>query len=92
MSMHTIYVLMKAGEVRDMAPSLAAGQALEFFKNAYIWNGQTGQVYACHMSDSAAQEVREAFYNNKPGTLKQTPASTLIKRYSSYMNHCADVM
>ena len=55
MSMHTIYVLMKDGEVRDMAPSLAAGQALEFFKNAYIWNGQTGQVYACHMSDSAAQ-------------------------------------
>lgn len=89
MSMHTIYVLMKDGEVRDMAPSLAADAALEFFKNAYIWNGQTGQVYACHMSDSAAQEVRATFFD--PPSKGKPTAATLIKRYSSYMNHCADV-
>lgn len=89
MTMSTIYILMKDGEVVDVAPSLSADQALEFFNNANIWSSKTGQIFACHMSDSAAREVREAFYAG-PSKGKAS-AATLAKRYSSTMNHCGDV-
>lgn len=89
MSMNTIYVLMKDGEVVDIAPSLAADQALEFFKNGYTWNGLRGQVYACKMSDTAALEVRDAFFS--PPSKGKVSAGTLVKRYSQQLNHCADV-
>ena len=87
--MHTIYILMKDGEVVDISPATSPDTALEFFKNSYVWSGKTGQVYAAHMSDTAAQDVREAFQNGK--SLNKASAATLVKRYSSYLNHCADV-
>ena len=88
--MSTIYILMKDGEVKNIAPSSNADQALEFFQNFHDWNGHsTGQVFACHMSETAAQEVRDAL-EAKPSVGKAT-AATLAKRYSSSMNHCADV-
>jgi diketogulonate reductase-like aldo/keto reductase len=96
MSMHTIYILMKDGDVVSMSPSLSADEAVRYFQNQWLkpnsydpLGGEkvTGQVYACHMSQTAAKEVWDAFKTHN----KKTPASVLVKRYSSYMNHCADV-
>lgn len=89
MSMHTIFILMKNGEVLAIAPGLTPDGALEFFNEGQGWNRQTGQVFACHMSETAADEVWTAFYD-KPSIGKPT-AATLVKRYSSYMNHVSDV-
>ena len=85
--MSTIFVLLKDGQVMDVAPTLAADEALRFFQQGSYYNGNIGQIFACHMSESAAFEVRAAFLERNP----KTPASVLVKRYSSYLNHVGDV-
>lgn len=83
MSFSTVYVLFQGPKVVKVAISLDPQTAIDWLK--YSPNFLTGELYACHMSDSAAVEVSETCERDG------AKAAILCRRYSHSMMKCADL-
>lgn len=72
MSMSTVYVLIRDGQLVQVSESVSAEASLEQFKNY----GEHGEVFAARMSDYAAFLVR--------GTLHSKQVNIATKQLKAY--------
>lgn len=98
MSMHTVYVLMRGQQVIDMSRYLDPQKAID----EWYFADRPSEVWACRISETAAQEVREALYpesqphnvwaGNTSYKRKTTDPLKLLKTYSHSMTKVHDLV
>ena len=86
MTMNTIFILVKDGELKEVAPSFNPDDALRHFTWA-SQGGNTGEMYAVRCSDSVAVQLR-TMASEVP---KRKAALQLAKSLAYSLTKCADI-
>lgn len=95
MSFHTIFVLIKNGQVQDVSPFLSADKSIEW----WVFADKPAEVWACRVSESAAAEIKNCFAGdpidplaNYKVTKRNTDPLKLLKMYSHSMTKVHDLV
>ena len=87
--MISIYCLVKDASLLDVAPSISAPEAVDYFlQNRYRYPDKA-EVFCCRVSESAAADVKLAV--STPTSKGKVDGLTLLKRYSHSMAKYMDL-
>lgn len=87
--MISIYCLVKDASLLDVAPSISAPEAMDYFQNHRFRYPDKAEIFCCRVSESAAADVRLAI--STPSFKGKVDGLTLLKRYSHSMTKYMDL-